>query len=1731
MASPNNPIILSPNQGIDFTTSEKNIIISGVVNQIDPTQQKITQNYIVNQVLVNGTASGVNFTPNASAAQLGWTLPVTLQSGQNTFFVKAVNNRGDQSQEVIFQIDLVAITAPVINFPNNGKDFETDIGTFSLIGSLDPVSSKVVLLHNGVANPNIVVIEQVTWTVTNIPLVAGNNVFEVYSETIIGEKSESDFLIITYVPGGLALPAPSVTFPTSLGNFQVRESNVTLGGETDPSTETITYSVNGAPFIDFKTEYQPRDRDWTIADIVLSEGINNITIKATSVDAEEAITTISVNFVPPVDLFITIDYPQDGTDFATNVELHNLAGTVSPNATKVEISIRGMAFTEEDVIHTPGDTIWSYEGLQLRTQPDAPGDINTIVVRATDKFGNVSDVAQINIRLIVDSDVDLIVSPPTGLTTKSFKNGVEVIWAENPEPEVVGYNVYYSLDPAGGTSGFVRANVDRVTESSFEEDVEFPVSSTTITTGNVKTTTDQAIVQSTQFFTFAPSIDPEGNPFEQGIPIYFVVTAISFDSTTRTETESLFSAEVSAEPIIIDQTTRDIVPRTFGDVQGDIIESIVENNEVIDIFPGSVLRDIFVDPGSQEFRKLYVVLEFISKSQSFLTLRLFDDANNDGESDPVSESAAKQELAFSLNISNDEVQQLIDEQFDKLAENFNVQRLDATSSQVELIAFTTSEPTEDIIIQRGATFGVGETDQSVAPIVFEALTQAEIRAADALSFYNRELQRYEIRFPAQSTTTGSDTNVPSGVITTVLSGVNDPTVRVTNEQASVFGSDQESNSSLADRASLALVSIDTGTRGGYEKTVLAIPGIQLAKVVSAGNNLMERDYDDLRQKHIGGKVDIYIQGDTLFSFEEKFSFSFPQRENELADIVSIDLFQISPRNSELSTQRPIFEVTKITNVTKKLDYDLTGFSIIGGAVIDLDETIELNQLIGLDRFDIIEVTYRFRDSLEFTPANQPVNEVISVVGDLSGDLSRNYNFLKEDDPLFFGNSILAKDSIEIFFDNALPLTEFEETLGLTGTAPIQLAELNILDGSTVPGNPTYSIDTVTVQSLDELTLYEKDVDYQLIEGNFVSQTTIVRLEGGSIEDLDGADNVVVKYFTKGDGLPVEQVQQITDEEITLVAENTVDTMKVGVFPETIEILNFDKTSRFVENFDYQIIAGDNTTPTKIKRLTNGNIPDGSTVKVSYRSGENITVRYSTNLLVDKAQDEVNEIRHVTADVVVKEAIEVPIDISVTVVVKTGFDQTIVENAIRTAITQNINQLSIGDQVYQSNVIELIEIQEGVSHIQWSSVTNRLDKMVRADNVFINRELIDISEFDSFEEEITLISTYPIQLSTGNVSVNTIQVTSLNETITYVQGEDYNILFGSALLPPKIVRVSTGSISDGATVKVFYDAATFGVFSPPVIIISDEPHQLVGNTLVELNNNNVDESSIVIRSSDRTRVYVLDVDYGIVPGTDSVPPRIFRIEAGSIADGATVLVSYSASSISTSEIQITDEPHQLIASNPESLNNSNVNESSITARTNSQILIKGTDFDIISGTATIPPQILALPGGSIQSGEVVFVSYVTSPFGINEQDKVTSYITRDPVLEFSTQDNGGHKIQVIEESLTSTPRMPGGNNIMVNPVAILEDDTKLTLVDSDDDVSSAAGQGYIRGDGRVVVSLTSGSLDDRPEDHAYRVSYVVLDETGSKDIITTDLEFPKVGRLSLTFIQSTVGTATNTGIVG
>jgi hypothetical protein len=795
--------------------------------------------------------------------------------------------------------------------------------------------------------------------------------------------------------------------------------------------------------------------------------------------------------------------PYNGDTFTTNVPEQTLQGTVPTGATVVNVNGSPATIT----------------GLTWSKTVTLTSGTNTFSITATDGV-LTSPATTIVITLVTDALILQGTLPPTGIRVASALSTYELSWVDSNSENVRGYRVLYSFEAGGGDTGY-KLLYNRLAPTSLRtRDVLIPITSVTTTEDGVRRTVIEEDVRTVneRFVLITELVSPD--TIVVGTPVYFVVTAVAYDPTLKREIESLYSLEVEAEAMAIDTNLRDVVRRTFSEVAQDWTTRVLELEPEADVKPGSVADNLFISPVSEEFERSYFLLDFLNRAQSFQDLVQLDDSDGDGVSDPITESAYKQSLGAVLGLTSEAaVQAYVDDAFDKLASRVHVTRKGQAAAQGTAILFTTLTPTEDIIIPVGATVASQPVEAGQAVQTYAALSPVTIPLSDINSYYNPTSKAYEILLQVQCTQLGSAGNLDPSRLRNVVSGI--PTYfRVRNDGPMTGGRDQESNADLAQRAELAWVSVDSGTEGGYLSRAVGLPNVERVSIVRAGHPLMMRDYDPVRNKHIGGKVDIYLQSDITQSITETFSFVNPYRTNELVVVENVALFQLRVTNGDVSASRPITQVSRVHNATQGMDYNLTNLQVIGGSIIMLDMTQGTNTSIGFHPADIYRVSYTYLADTLYVPEHQPVLSVTSLTGDQSGDLGNHYNFYRTEDILDTGNSADSSDAIELISHSGLPLFQlnpYTETLVLAGQNEESLSRVGVdIASIVVRPEPTVLIPSPTP--------YVLDVDYEITsEGDSRTPATISRISTGGITNGDtvevlynaGENFTVVFQTTKG----------------------------------------------------------------------------------------------------------------------------------------------------------------------------------------------------------------------------------------------------------------------------------------------------------------------------------------------------------------------------------------------------------------------------------------------------------------------------------------------------------------------------------------------------------------------------------------------------------------------------------------
>lgn len=969
--------------------------------------------------------------------------------------------------------------------------------------------------------------------------------------------------------------------------------------------------------------------------------------------------------------------------FTTTRSYRFFTGTIDADTVDMQVSIRGTAFTSNPDLVTFEGTSFTIpnpsaypDGLRL-----FPGD-NEVLVKSILTNGYVTPSSSLNARLSQDDDISNILEAPSGVQIERFDRTVSLEVVGIEDDEVQGYNFYASTAPGGGATGYSQINPALVISSVTEEDTNtlgvltvdadiatnpdgspavdplyFRVTGTqedqferVVQTdmnqslevnelvSRLRTTVTVESLIEVRRFSFVhdrqSSFNSAQNPaipnasfstILSGDPLYYVVTAVYY--IDGVEYESSFSPEVSGSPLTITPQVGTFPTVSRQQIVRDTVLSIFRSQPQVDVKPGSVVRDTFIDPFSSEAERLRFLIGFLHDAQSFATLLSIDDPGFSGDSIPVAQSTYKQALKLALYLDSDlQVQNVIAGAFDKLASNYGVTRRASTRARGPVTIFTSTRPSTDL------NFPIGQR-VSLGGVNFLLTSPVTISAAGSGSFYNPATGRYSASAYMQAETAGTGGNIaPStGTVRNAPLGV-----QALNEAPTFGGKGVETNRELAARALGRLSAVDSGTKQGYQSAAVDVAGISQVNVVDAGHALMMRDRNDAGN-HIGGKVDIWVRGESLGTVTDTFAFTFKLADDIQFEVVG-DIQDLTFRavDSRLSEDNPIIELLSVPsygfdfrNETKGYSFDITNVTYPSYNTVQLNG--DYNDPFEISLADVLRGTYRYRTSTLHTFTRQPVREIESFKGEVSGVISPSvYGLFKVEDPLEKGYSSEAGDYIKVTQPDSLPA------------------------GTTIPSSTP-----VVVASEDHVI-------------------------------LDG-----VEYLNF-----------------------------LGANPVTVRVFNADRTVEYASPFttipDYTFIPGDETTALGIQITSGSSITEGQTILIDYEHDENFVVAYVPNVLVSVVQSEMDIRRHITADVLVKEAIPVPVDITGTVVLRNSNDRNLsaskVDGLVRTAMARYFGALTQGEPLRPSDVLRTIDEVDDVSY-----VISPLTKMVKGAGAVVLRE--------------------------------------------------------------------------------------------------------------------------------------------------------------------------------------------------------------------------------------------------------------------------------------------------------------------------------------------------------------------------------------------------------------------------
>jgi len=879
---------------------------------------------------------------------------------------------------------------------------------------------------------------------------------------------------------------------------------------------------------------------------------------------------------------------------------------------------------------TSGGTIPAFSstvGLSTTDNGVVWKNLGYIAITPTLKFGIIPVV----------SGSGTLIGPPSAVRSYKAQGVCRIEWAQPIYPGTVGTRIMLSTDPDGLNPIFIQYG-DVVPPTQLSRSAVSVLATESMvaydgTAGTQTTTTVDTVQQNNYNYLDVPQSDVSG-----AAVFYAMLSTVVQDPTTQAVFESQQSGPLTCGFVNLKlvSPTDFLALQRKEDIAGRMISQVNRNYPNLDLSPRSELRDLMIDPVAVELSNMSVREWFARASESISAISQIDDANGDGYSDPFNSSPIKQQLSRAYGTNANDTQSFIDSQFDILGERAGISRIGATSSVVPITFYTYVQPTATATFSQGLIVSTVQDSQTPA-LNFITTGSASLALSSINTFYDPINGWWAITVPASCQSTGSITNVGAGTVRTPTSAIPSGWY-CTNLSSAAFGQDDELNSKYAARIMNRLITgVDSGTRNGYLTTALATPGIIGATVVAAGDTEMLRDWDNIRQKHVYGCVDIYTRGISFSEQDEVVAFQYLNSGvyGTPTSYISLGAFDKNTLRAQIpnftAQPSPFYQgvqllVTRSTgsfylglnraqfdniNGYVILNPNDIAYQIIGDTLSQVSVPLILNGVPATNKAAIASLstqsastTYqllvRYQSPLSDTPALQPIVSVNSVIGQPSqtGTVSSSLiDLVHTSDFLLNGGSNQAGDMVTASTTISAPITKNITALLNTAVTIDSAMDVPVNTNGT-PGN------VVSVRSSDQSVLYGYGIDYTItstgtyrtygiqplpvnysitaveIQNNVVTITSVNKFGIGAPVTITGLSNPVFAPILNGQTLTVSGGDEATYFTATFTTGNLPLTTMTGVAIGS-SIQNNQQVlvtyNKFVVSENLTYVSGENQT--------------------------------------------------------------------------------------------------------------------------------------------------------------------------------------------------------------------------------------------------------------------------------------------------------------------------------------------------------------------------------------------------------------------------------------------------------------------------------------------------------------------------------------------------------------------------
>ena len=986
-------------------------------------------------------------------------------------------------------------------------------------------------------------------------------------------------------------------------------------------------------------------------------------------------------------------------NLTTTIKNKFLNGTMPQDIISFQVSINGGAFSEEPVLSQWGDGEWVipnpiYEpsGLILLE------GVNTVKCRGITPSGGSTNIVEITLVLVSTDNVGSVAQPPTNISLTQKNNSVEISAEPLISENLIGFNFYASLFSGGGVGGYQRINVNTIRDGVATE--EF------ITFANSETQTNVAT-------------DVEGNQLSD--PQYVRLT-----SDQESVSENVLQADYN-EKFEIPESAKEIKLSVSLQQVRETIKYTFDHNRTFgptSATPTVAIGDFTATPPNTPLYYVVTALYFNADTNTEYESSFSQEIV--GHPIIVTSAVGSFPTTTRQNIVQEYITAIFRSNPQIKVEAGSVLRdtvIDPFASEVErvrfLLDFYHRARTPTLLLQVDDPNGTGVSIPVSQSAYKQGLQQALYleSAQNVQNLIDNCFDAYASNF---GVTRRSGEFAKGEVLFFVTARPSNsiliPLGTVVSGGGVDFVTTRASSISLQNLASffnpitgryqvrVPVKALESGTQGNL--------GVgQLSRVASnLGNKLKVINEISM----IGGRgteSNLELTERVLRTLASVDSGTEQGYINTAADVPGVIKVNVVSAGNPLM-QRDLNE--NLEHKGGKVDVWVQG---------DLDTSVT----------DTFAFTFEIGKDISFDVVGDPTNYI-----------------LRSSDP-----TLSVENPIVEIIDGIVGYEFINATTGeLFDLTNVQYLNYNTIQLDISVAQPTLDLTDIVLGSYrkrvgNEFVLLRQPVGgITKVEGTISGElpsnayNLIRRFDPLNLGRSSLAQDYlqVIGYVNdNGDRVPSGDPITVADEEHVLIGTYFSNLDNLGINFLTIKVYNQDKTILYKGpndpsgNPDYQINVGTDTQPVSIARLESGQITSGQTVVVDYEHDENFVVTYTTDVVVSLVQDEINAKKHATADVIVKKAIPVPVDIQATIIYVRGRDVSTIDQTLRTNLENFFNNLRLGVAVRQSDIIRVIENTSGVSFVEIP-----LTRMGRQNGSTVTREQVstDIASESTLMSSLT-----------------------------------------------------------------------------------------------------------------------------------------------------------------------------------------------------------------------------------------------------------------------------------------------------------------------------------------------------------------------------------------------------------